>query len=166
MIRDKALLDTCVLVPIRQTSVLMYAAVSELYAPVWSERILDSVVKYVPEVHGGRVTAEDVAKRVKQMTAVFKDALVTGHEHLIAVMDCDEGDRHVLAAAVHARADILVTENLKHFPKPVMQRHGIAAVSTDNFLLDLLEAFPAETADAVVKAITAGVILARQHRIS
>lgn len=31
-------------------------------------------------------------------------------------MTCDEKDRHVLVAAVHARAEVLVTFNVRDFP--------------------------------------------------
>jgi predicted nucleic acid-binding protein len=40
---------------------------------------------------------------------------VTGHEPLIAAMKNDEKDRHVVAAAVKAGAQVIVTSNLKHF---------------------------------------------------
>jgi predicted nucleic acid-binding protein len=36
-------------------------------------------------------------------------------EGLAKVMTNHPGDRHVLAAAVTAKADIIVTSNLKHF---------------------------------------------------
>jgi hypothetical protein len=35
-------------------------------------------------------------------------------------MDNHEGDRHVLAAALIAKAHVIVTENLKHFPAVVL----------------------------------------------
>ena len=51
------------------------------------------------------------------MNAAIPDILVTGYEPLIEVVDLpDADDRHVLAAAVKANAQVIVTENLKHFP--------------------------------------------------
>ena len=50
------------------------------------------------------------------MAAYFPDARVTSYEELIGSMTNHPKDRHVLAAAVAGRADMLVTENLKDFP--------------------------------------------------
>ncbi|GIU77476.1 MAG: hypothetical protein KatS3mg005_0714 [Bryobacteraceae bacterium] len=46
----------------------------------------------------------------------FPEAWVEGHELLIPVTDNDPRDRHVLAAAVHSRSDLIVTSNRKDFP--------------------------------------------------
>jgi len=45
------------------------------------------------------------------------DSLVTGYEEFIPGLQLpDPGDRHVLAAAIRGRADVIVTINLKIFP--------------------------------------------------
>jgi hypothetical protein len=44
-------------------------------------------------------------------------------------------DRHVLAAAVRGRADVIVTENLRHFPSEACDPYGIDVQSADEFLL-------------------------------
>jgi len=49
------------------------------------------------------------------MERVFPEAEVTGYEHLIAAMKKDEKDRHVVAAAVKAGAQVITTSNLKDF---------------------------------------------------
>jgi PIN domain len=151
---DTVLLDTCVLVPIRLTSVLMYAATRGVFTPRWSPRILASVERVVTDIHED-VTPQQIAHRVKQMTLEFPGAMVTGHEYLIPAMDNHEGDRHVLAAAVHVGVDILVTDNVKHFPDDVMQRHNIVVQTADEFLLGLYEAYPDRMADSVIAAVTA-----------
>lgn len=51
------------------------------------------------------------------MNAHVRGALVAGFEDLIEVLTLpDAGDRHVLAAAIKGRADLIVTTNLKDFP--------------------------------------------------
>ena len=51
------------------------------------------------------------------MNAAVRDCLVTGHERLIGGLDLpDPDDRHVLAAAIGARAQVIVTRNLADFP--------------------------------------------------
>ncbi len=46
-------------------------------------------------------------------------------------------DRHVLAVAVAARADLIVTSNLKHFPDSACGPFGIKAFGPDYFLCRL-----------------------------
>lgn len=60
-------------------------------------------------------------------------------------------DRHVLAAAVAAQADVVVTANLRHFPPQACNPHGIRVVSPDQFLCDAFERGP-EMVPAVLRA--------------
>ncbi|MEI8311161.1 MAG: PIN domain-containing protein [Verrucomicrobiota bacterium] len=46
----------------------------------------------------------------------------------------DPEDRHVLAAAIHGRADVIVTFNLKDFPSARLKPHGIRALHPDKFV--------------------------------
>ena len=63
-----------------------------------------------------------------------RDALVTGFEPLIDVLELpDPDDRHVLAAAIKGRA--IVTFNLKDFPGDRLDRWGIEAQHPDEFLM-------------------------------
>lgn len=49
--------------------------------------------------------------RIGQMVDHFPGAMVTGHHFLIKSMTNHPQDRHVLAAAVRGRADLIVTQN-------------------------------------------------------
>jgi hypothetical protein len=50
------------------------------------------------------------------------DALVTGYEHLIdSIEPPDRDDWHVLAAAIHRGASVIVTLNPSDFPKQTLQ---------------------------------------------
>jgi len=61
---------------------------------------------------------------------------VTGYEDLIPGLHLpDPGDRHVLAAAIRGRADVIVTMNLKDFPDAVLNSFGIEAQHPDEFIL-------------------------------
>jgi hypothetical protein len=60
----------------------------------------------------------------------------------------DPKDRHVAAAALQAGAQYIVTENIKDFaPLP----EGVEACTPDVFLLDRLQATPAEVLAALRK---------------
>ena len=50
----------------------------------------------------------------------------------------DPDDRHVLAAAITGRAELIVTANLKDFPEDTLVRWGIRPQHPDQFLVDLL----------------------------
>lgn len=56
--------------------------------------------------------------------------------------NCDTKDTHVLAAAISAGADLLVSSNLADFPADWMQLHGIKLASPSELLLDLIHGFP------------------------
>ena len=95
------------------------------------------------------------------MDAHIDDCLVTGYEKRIEKLELpDNDDRHVLAAAIEAGAEIIVTANLKDFPANVLTKFGINAVTCDEFFLDFLSTYQ-EAGDI---ALTASV-MAIQRRL-
>jgi hypothetical protein len=50
-------------------------------------------------------------------------------------------DRHVVAAAIIAKAEVIVTSNLKHFPAEALAPFGIEAWHPDDFLAYLYDFF-------------------------
>jgi len=68
----------------------------------------------------------------------------------------DSNDRHVLAAAIEARATIIPTWNVKHFPSAELAKYNIAASDPDTFLTMLYRA-NAETVAAVVEPARANL---------
>jgi hypothetical protein len=57
----------------------------------------------------------------------FPEAMVSGYEELIDQMDNDPKDRHVLAAAVVAGAEFIVTANLRDFPARALEPRAVEA---------------------------------------
>ncbi len=56
------------------------------------------------------------------MNEAVPSALVTGHEKLVESLTLpDPDDRHVLAAAIRAGAQVLVTFNLDDFPDDALK---------------------------------------------
>ena len=113
-------LDANVLVPYNLMSVLLTMAEDGLFIPRWSQAVLDETSRALVEKLG--LPRDDVTRRIQAMTEAFPEAMVTGYEHLEATVNCDPKDRHVLAAAVAAGADALVTVNLRDFPTDEMDR--------------------------------------------
>ncbi|WP_258947517.1 PIN domain-containing protein [Lentzea californiensis] len=66
-----------------------------------------------------------------------RDCLVSGYEPLIPMLDLpDPDDRHVLAAAIRTRAQVIVTDNLKDFPEEAFYPWDIEPKSADDFVSD------------------------------
>ena len=70
-------------------------------------------------------------------------------------MTNDPKDQHVLAAAIHGRADVIVTFNLKDFPEEALSPWGIEAQHPQEYLLTLYEIDDRQVV-ARVSAIAAG----------
>lgn len=130
-------LDANVLFPFVLRDTLLRAAEAELYAPRWSERILDEARRNL--VATGRMTEAQAGALVSAMATAFPEALVDGFDSLIDAMPNDEGDRHVAAAAVKAGAQVIVTSNLRDFAN---LPEGIEAQSPDEFLCGLDDLAP------------------------
>lgn len=87
------------------------------------------------------------------MKAVLPDADVTGYNALISSLSLpDPHDRHVLAVAIAARANVIVTWNLKDFPAEALEPHRIVRQSPDDFLVNLHSVYPAALIDSVARA--------------
>ena len=72
-----------------------------------------------------------------ELRAHFAEAWVSDYQSLIPRMTNDEEDRHVLAAAVHCEAPIIVTFNLRHFRPEHLGPWGVRASHPQSFLIDL-----------------------------
>jgi len=126
-----AVLDTSVLYPMPLCDALLWIASTDLYQPLWSEEILDELRRNVSK----KVPDADIDWRIDQMTAAFPEAMVEGYESLTPSMTNDVKDRHVLAAAVVGRAQVIVTNNLDDFPEEACAPFGIEPQDADQFLL-------------------------------
>jgi predicted nucleic acid-binding protein len=136
-----ALYDANVLYPFEVRDVLMVAARTRVFRVLWSDDILDECVRNL--IKDGRATQENMDRMVTTMKRVHPDATVTGYHHLIAAMTCDEKDRHVLAAAVVGKADVIVTYNSGDFPQASIEPHGIEIQGPDEFIRNVLDLAPA-----------------------
>jgi hypothetical protein len=79
-----------------------------------------------------------------------EDSLVMGYEALIESLHLpDPDDRHVLAAAIVGRADVIVTCNLKDFPEQALVPYHIEAQHPDEFIRHMLDLAPVVVVDAI-----------------
>jgi PIN domain len=77
---------------------------------------------------------ESMGRLVRTMERAFPDAMVAGHEPLMPSMTSDPKDRHVLAAAIQGRADVIVTSNVRDFPTEACEPYDVDAQIPDEFL--------------------------------
>lgn len=98
---------------------LVYASDEEAIAIRWSTEILDEVVEHLV-VNRPTFMTKSGARLVSLLNAAYPNAQVeltkAAQRRVKRLALPDEGDRHVLVAAVSAEADILCTDNIKHFP--------------------------------------------------
>ncbi len=113
---------------------LLRLAEAEAYRPLWSSDILAELRRNVAEAG---VPVDRVERRIANMSQSFPDAMVSGYESLIDGMTNDPKDRHVLAAAVRANAEVIVTFNVRDFPEPVLKPY------------DVLDLYPGLTIDVL-----------------
>jgi predicted nucleic acid-binding protein len=133
-----AVLDACVLYPIGLRDVLLDVAIElELFRPLWSASILEEMERNL--VSNGVCSPDQAARLRTNLNAVFPDAEVTDYEDVIDEMQNHPKDRHVLAAAVVAEAEIVVTSNIKDFPTSACDAVGVRILHPDDFLLRALE---------------------------
>jgi hypothetical protein len=77
------------------------------------------------------------------MTIALPDAMVSGYEkHIETISLPDPDDRHVVAAAIEAKATHILTWNLRHFPARALKAHGLIRQTPDAFLADLYDQVP------------------------
>ena len=146
MVAFPAFLDTCVLYPAYLCDTLLRLAEASAYRPLWSADVFAELRRNLIE---RGLPPDRVDRRLGQMSRSFPDALVTGYESLIDGMTNHPKDRHVLAAAVRANAEVIVTFNLSDFPEPALKPYDIAAIHPDDFLLDQLDLYPGLTTDVL-----------------
>ncbi|MEV8339035.1 PIN domain-containing protein [Leucobacter sp. NPDC077196] len=149
MAKFTAFFDACVMVPIAPSDTYLRMAELGAFRPTWSQKVIEEAVSALIRIHPGE-NPSLFQSRFRAMNTAFDDAMVTGWEPLVAGLALpDDGDRHVLAAAIRSRADVIVTENTKHFPDHALKPFDIKAVRLDDFLLDQLDLNPAAAVSVV-----------------
>ena len=150
-----AFFDANVLYPSGLRNFLMHLAVTGIFRAHWSAQVheewIGNLLKNRPDL-----TRAKLERTRHLMDNALPNALVTGYEQLIDSIELpDRNDRHVLAAAIRCGASVIVTVNLRDFPKQALAEFSIEAQHPDDFVLAALETFP----ELVVEA-------ARNHRAS
>ena len=134
-------LDACVLIPMPLADTLLrLAAGPRLFLPKWSDQIMVEVTRTLRETFG--LSDQKAMHRESEIRQHFPEAWIEDYEKLIPTMTNHPKDRHVLAAAAHAGAKVIVTYNIKDFPPSSLTPYSITAQGPSAFLKDLYVAAP------------------------
>ncbi|HEY4320386.1 MAG TPA: PIN domain-containing protein [Gemmatimonadales bacterium] len=132
-------LDACVLYPAPLRDLLIRLTVAGIVRARWSDAILDEMTQNILKNREDLDAAALTRTRTLMCKAV-PDCLVTGYQRLIEAIELpDPKDRHVVAAAVRAGAQAIVTYNLKDFPDHELERWNIEAKHPDEFVMESID---------------------------
>jgi predicted nucleic acid-binding protein len=128
--------DANALYPNAQRDLLIRIARAGMVQAKWTEQILDEMLT-ARQRRNPDVDPAKLAQLRDRINAAVADCLVTGYEPLIDGLKLpDPDDRHVLAAAIKASAQVIVTTNLRDFPAADLMEWDMEAKSPDDFVLD------------------------------
>ena len=128
----------------------MQLASTELFRARWTDEIHDEWTRNVL-VNRPDISSASLARCRRLMDLHVPDCLITGYESLIPTLTLpDAGDRHVLAAAIHGDAGLIITFNLSDFPASILGQFHIEAIHPDEFIARLWD----EHSDAVLRAVS------------
>ena len=121
---------------------LLCAAEQELINVNWSQSILDDVSKHLMRnLPAFSVQSAEVLQTA--LLAAFPYALVEpgseDYAYLENLVLPDEEDREVIASALTAQAEIICTNNIKHFPPTLLEPLGINVMTPDDLLMELIQ---------------------------
>ena len=134
----RVVLDANVLATFSVADLLLrLAEAPRAFRPFWTEILLEEVRR----TQVGRLgwPPNVAASFGAALRAHFPEAMVTGHEAMLPRCANDPKDRHVLACAIKAKAEIILTYNLADFPPAALEPHGVRALHPAVFLRDIRE---------------------------
>jgi predicted nucleic acid-binding protein len=127
----------------------MHLALTDLFRARWSATIHEEWIRNVLKARPD-LKREQLERTRSLMDAHVRDCLVEGYEPLVESIELsDPNDRHVLAAAIIAKADLIITFNLKDFPHTSLQPYSVEAQHPDVFITYLMDIAPGDVCAAV-----------------
>lgn len=137
----KVVLDACVLANYGVANLLLLLAEKpRLYLPVWSEEILAETRRtQLGPLHWPAHVADSFQRELR---LAFPESLTEGYDHLLAQCANDPKDRHVLACAIHSKAEVILTFNLRDFSPADLEPWGVTAKHPQDYLLTLFDLEP------------------------
>lgn len=137
-----AVYDANVLYPAPIRDLLIRLARAGLVGARWTKTIQDEWITNLLK-NRSDLSLQHLLRTRAMMEEAVPGAVVEGYErHIPALQLPDPDDRHVLAAAIEAKAAIIVTADIKDFPISVVSRYGVEVEHPDAFVLRLMAVDP------------------------
>ncbi len=134
---ETAVLDASVLFRGGVRDFLLWIAEAGAFSPVWSDMIHDEWMRSRSGKFGDSNSRLERAR--SEMERAFPGANFDPDDKVLThVRLPDPEDVHVVATAVAAEANAIVTYNKKHFPKEVLSPMGLRAETPDLFCVRLI----------------------------
>lgn len=148
--RYTAFLDANVLYSAAIRDICMEVALAKIYRAKWSA---DVHREWIESLLSNRHDLKRInLERTRDlMDLSIPTAMVTGYEQLIEgiPIENDPDDRHVVAAAIIGQCDVIVTNNLSHFPIDKLKDYDLEVQRPDDFLAHHLDLEPGTFCSAV-----------------
>ncbi|MGF6307078.1 putative nucleic acid-binding protein [Bradyrhizobium sp. i1.8.4] len=137
-----AVFDACILYPFHLRNIVVQAAVDRLVEARWTDAIHDEWIRSLTtDVPAIPIERLQITRRL--MNDALPAATVGGYEkHIPTVTLPDPDDRHVVAAAIAAKASLILTWNLRHFPENELKKFSLRRMNPDDFLSELFNKVP------------------------
>ncbi|MCY3779301.1 MAG: PIN domain-containing protein [Chloroflexi bacterium] len=148
--RYTAFLDANVLYSAAVRDICMEVALAKMHRAKWSADVhrewIEAVSRNRPDLK-----PNNLQRTRELMDLSIPSALVAGYEQLIECipLEKDPDDRHVVAAAIVGQCDVIVTNDLSHFPKDKLRRYDLEVLRPDDFLANHLDLEPGTFCTAV-----------------
>lgn len=155
----KILIDTCVLYPTVMREMVLGAASAGVFTPVWSPRILEEWARAAAKI--GPTGTDQARAEIALLRSAWPGAEISAKAATQSRLWLpDPDDIHVLAAAVDASADAIMTVNAKDFPRATLAEEGLSRIDPDSYLVSVWQNTPELVEDYAAR------VLEQAHRLS
>ncbi|VXC87221.1 conserved hypothetical protein [Oceanicaulis sp. 350] len=156
--RPAVFLDACVLVSAVRRHLVLALAEAGFFYPRWSEKVLFETGHAHARIVDGKPDRDgpgEASQLVMALEHAWPEAMVPTEEaDLIKVTGKlpDPDDAHVMQAAAAGQARVILTENMKDFPRATLKPLGLYARPSGEFIASRLGLAPAAATAAVLGA--------------
>ena len=148
-----AVLDANILYPAPIRDLLLSLAEEALFKPLWSATIQEEWKRNLL-MKRQDIKPEKLERTTLLMNQAFPDAMVEDYEKWIdKIILKDVDDRHVVAAAIQANANYIITINLKDFMDIVGPTREFEVIHPDDFINRLISENPEAVYRGFVKMV-------------
>lgn len=143
-----AFFDSSALYPLPLRDLLLRLAATDIFRARWSHDVLQDWRSDFATRHPS-VAATVLQQQCDAMNEEARDALVEGHHVFLPIFSAlDTRARHVIAAAIHSRSDVIVTTEDARYPEHILKHHFLDKQHPDEFIAHAIDLDPGKAVAA------------------